>query len=105
VLPATHTRGLPRADERLALAEWLADAERKQKERELTVGTAVVVPSGLVRAFVAAMNFVRKPLAPRHQTASFADGVEWCCERLVEAGVPLSPEAERLRAAVAQVGT
>jgi hypothetical protein len=105
VLDATHTKRLPRAEDRQVLDAWLQDEERKKKERELTVGTAVVVPSSLVRAFVAAMNFVRKPLAPRYQTASFADGVEWCCARLVDAGVPLSPEAERLRAGVARDGT
>lgn len=97
VMDATETRRLPGARERELLAKWLQDEKRQQREREINVGAAVVVSSGLVRAFVAAIYFVRKPVTPQHWAATLEEGVEWACARLVDAGVPLTPEVERLR--------
>ncbi len=97
VLDASETRRLPDAKERQMLAEWLQDATRMQRERELDVGAAVVVPSSVVRAFVAAIYFVRKPAAPQRWTTDPAEAIEWACARLVEAGVSLNPEIDRLR--------
>jgi hypothetical protein len=98
VLDASAIRKLPGADERHALAEWLRDSKRLARERELSVAAAIIVPSAFVRAFVATMYFIRKPTAPQHLTATFGEGVEWVCRRLVEASVALSPDAEALRA-------
>ena len=97
VLDASETRRLPASKERQMLAEWLGDATRQQRERELDLGAAIVVPSPVVRAFVAAVYFVRKPVAPQHWTSDPADAIEWACGRLVEAGVPWNPEIDRLR--------
>jgi hypothetical protein len=96
VLDATDTRRLPGPKERQLLADWLGDAGRKERERELDVGSAVVVPSGVVRAFVAAVYFVRTPASPQHWTACIGDAIEWSCARLLEAGIALNPEIERL---------
>ena len=59
--------------------------------------------SGLVRAFVAAIYFVRKPVAPQHWTTDHGDAIEWACSRLAEAGVPLNPEIERLRTEATEI--
>jgi hypothetical protein len=101
VLDATDTKRLPSADARRALVDWMLDEARVARERALSVAAATVVPSGLVRAFVAALYFVRKPTAPQHWTPTLREGVEWTCARLVEAGIALTPEIERLRAEVA----
>jgi hypothetical protein len=105
VLDATETVRLPRASERQQLVDWMRDEARVKIERQLSVAAAIVVPSGLVRAFVAAMYFVRKPTAPQQWTATLAEGVEWACARLLEAGVALTPEIERLRGDVAARGS
>jgi hypothetical protein len=104
VLDATETRRLPGPREREALAAWLAEPMRRQLEREQNIGSALVNPSGIVRAFVAAIYFVRKPASPQHWVATLQEGVEWACARLVEAGVPLPPEVERVRADAATYG-
>jgi hypothetical protein len=102
VLDASETRRLPDAKERQMLAEWLGDERRRQRERDLDVGAAVVVPSSVVRAFVAAIYFVRKPVAPQHWTADPGEAIEWACARLLEAGVALNPEIDRLRSEAAR---
>ncbi len=97
VLDATQTRRLPGAKERQELSEWLRDPLRLRREKELDLGSAVVVPSGIVRAFVAAIYFVRKPEAPQHWTSGLHDAIEWSCARLVRAGLHLTPEIEQVR--------
>jgi hypothetical protein len=97
VLDASDTHRLPGPKEREILAEWLRDPMRAERERELNLGAAIVVRSGLVRAFVAALYFVRKPASAQHWTADPGDAIEWACARLVEAGIALNPEIERLR--------
>jgi hypothetical protein len=97
VLDATDTRRLPGPKERELLAEWLGDEERQKRERQLDVGSALVVRSGVVRAFVAALYFVRRPAAPHYWTASIEDAIEWSCTRLVEAGIALTQEIEGVR--------
>jgi hypothetical protein len=101
VLDATETRRLPGAKDRERLAEWLHDESRQRLERQLNLGAAVVVTSGLVRAFIAAIYFVRKPQTPQHWAASLKEGLEWTCARLVHAGVALTPEVERMLVEVA----
>ena len=102
MLDASETCRLPGPEEREALAEWLRDEARMQRERELDVGAAVVVRSGIVRAFVAAVYFVRKPAAPQRWTASWGEAIEWACGRLMEAGVALNEDIERLRTEAAR---
>ncbi len=87
----------PGAAERKSLVEWLAQDARLEKERRLTVGTAIVLTSGTMRAFVSAINWVRRPATPQVWTATQAEAVEWCCERLVEGGLQLTPAIAALR--------
>jgi hypothetical protein len=104
VLDATDVRRLPGPPERQALADWLANPERQRLEREQSIGSALVTQSGFLRAFVAAIYFVRKPTSPQHWVATLSEGVEWACARLVEAGVALPPEVELARASAAAYG-
>jgi hypothetical protein len=88
----------PGAPERKALIDWLGDDARLERERRLTVATGVVLTSGPMRAFVSALNWVRRPATPQIWTATQDEAIVWCRQRLVEAGVPLSPAASTLRA-------
>jgi hypothetical protein len=97
VLDATDVKRLPDSGTRRRLVEWMLDDEHVRCERALTVAVATVVPSSLVRAFVAAVYFVHPPCAPQQWSPSYAEGIEWTCARLVEAGIPLTPEIERMR--------
>jgi hypothetical protein len=98
VLDGSDIARLPGPEVRETLTSWMADEERRTKEKNLAVASAVVVPSGLVRAFVAAIYFVRKPHAPQKWTETLPEGLDWACARLVEAGIALTPEIEKLRA-------
>jgi hypothetical protein len=51
-----------------------------------------------MRAFVSAINWVRRPSTPQIWTATQEEAIDWCCQRLVEAGVVLSSATSTLRA-------
>src|SRR5580700_10614492 len=68
VLDGSAIARLPGPEVREALTSWMANEARQVKEKRFAVASAVVVPSGLVRAFVAAIYFVRKPHAPQKWT-------------------------------------
>jgi hypothetical protein len=88
----------PGASERKVLIDWLGDDARIERERRLTVATAVVLTSGPMRAFVSAINWVRRPNTPQIWTATRAEAVDWCRERLLDAGIALPPAVGALRA-------
>jgi hypothetical protein len=100
VLDGTEIARLPGPAERQRLVAWMGDEAHQERERRLSVAAAVVVPSGLVRAFVAAIYFVRKPLAPQKWTETLREGVDWACGQLEEGGVALTPEIEAFRAGI-----
>jgi hypothetical protein len=79
------------------LTDWMGDARREARERELTLGSAVVLTSGPMRAFVSAINWIRRPATPQVWVGTTRDAIEWCCDRLVEGGMPLTSAIEALR--------
>lgn len=84
--------------ERKMLTDWLAEEQRQKSVREHNLGTAIVLTSGPMRAFMSALNWVRRPSTPQVWKATTAEGVDWCCECLARARVPLTPAIEALRA-------
>ena len=88
----------PGTVERKALLDWVGNESRVATERRLSVATGLVLTSGPMRAFVSALNWVTRPASPQKVTATQEEAVEWCCERLQEAGIPLSPAIGALRA-------
>src|SRR5262249_49234066 len=84
----------PGTGETKMLTDWMADERRVARERELTVGSAVVLTSGPMRAFVSAINWIRRPATPQVWVATPREAVEWCCDRLVGAGLGLTPAIE-----------
>jgi hypothetical protein len=87
----------PGVAERKVLTDWLGDDARVERERRLTVATAVVLTSGPMRAFVSAINWVRRPSTPQKWWATQPEAVEWCCELLVGEGVALPASVGALR--------
>ncbi len=98
VVDGSAIEKFPGSVERKMLTDWLTDEARVEKERRLTVATAVVVTSGPMRALLSAINWIGRPVAPQIAVATQAEAVEWCCARLTEAGVALTPAASTLRA-------
>jgi hypothetical protein len=98
VVDCSAVTKFPGAPERKVLTDWLGNEVRAEKERRLTVATAVVLTSGPMRAVVSAINWVRRPATPQIWTATRQEAVDWCRARLVEAGVPLTGATSTLRA-------
>jgi hypothetical protein len=77
----------PGALERKTLVDWMGNETRVATERRLSVATGLVLPSGTMRAFMSALNWVNRPVTPQKITATRQEAIDWCCERLREAGV------------------
>jgi hypothetical protein len=87
----------PGSLERKVLMDWVGNEARIEKERRLTVATGLVLTSGPMRAFVSAINWVSRPVTPQIVTATQEEAVEWCCARLHQAGIALTPAIGALR--------
>jgi hypothetical protein len=96
VIDTTAISKFPAAPARQVLSDWVGDPRRVEREQALTVGTALVIASGPLRALMAAVNMARQNATPQHWTATLPDAVEWARKRLVEEHVPLTPGAEAL---------
>jgi hypothetical protein len=88
----------PGTFERKMLSEWLSAPGRVEKEKRYTAGTGVVLTSGPMRAMMAAIMWVSPPVTPQIWKATVPDAFEWCYQRLVEAGLPITEAIEAARA-------
>jgi hypothetical protein len=86
----------PDAVARARIGEYMK--ARTFAEATFTTGNAVIMASAAVRATLTAINWIRRPLTPQYLVGNFPDALEWCCGRLAENGVALTPAIEVLRA-------
>jgi len=94
----SSTVRFPGAVERKMLAEWLGQPGRTENEKLYTVGAAIVLTSGPMRALMSAIRWINPPTSPQVWPATEAEAFEWCCEQLVNAGIPLTHDLEAARA-------
>ena len=103
VIDTTPLTRLPDAVERKRIAEWMQ--HRVAAEALYNRGNGLVVGSVASRAAITAINWLRKPVNPQAVFATRVEAADWCCARLVESGIALTPAirercaAERLKAA------
>jgi hypothetical protein len=88
----------PAAAERKMLSDWMSSPGRPEKERLYTIGTAIVLTSGPMRAMMSAISWVSPPMSLQVWKATSHEGFEWCYQRLVEAKVPITDALEAARA-------
>ncbi|HEY2514774.1 MAG TPA: hypothetical protein VGI39_28105 [Polyangiaceae bacterium] len=86
----------PDALERSHLGECMK--VRTFAEASYNLGNAVILRSATARTVLTAVNWVRRPVTAQQLVGTFAEALEWCCGRLAQAGIPLSPAIEMLRA-------
>ena len=97
VIDCSGVAKFPGAVERKMLTDWLSDEQRAARERQTSVGSALVLTSGTMRAVVSAMYWIKRPTTPQVWKGTSAEAIDWCCERLREGGVSLTPAIETLR--------
>ncbi len=84
--------------ERKMLSEWTSSPGRREKEKLYTIGTAIVLTSGPMRAMMSAITWVSPPATVQVWKATTQEAIEWCCERLAEAQIPVTAAIEAARA-------
>jgi hypothetical protein len=94
----THIVKFPGSAERKMLSEWMSSPGRNEKEKLYTLGTAVVLTSGPMRAMMSAISWVSPSASLQAWKATTQEGFDWCCQRLVEAKIPLTAAIEAARA-------
>jgi len=99
VIDTTALSGFPNAIERHRLVDGMH--KRNFAEKAYNVGNGVVIVSAASRAVLTAVTWLRPPVTTQHLVGNVAAAVEWCCGRLIAAGVPLTPEIEALRSKAA----
>jgi hypothetical protein len=98
VTDASLVARFPGTLERKALLDWVGSEARIETARGLSIATGLVLPSGPMRAFMSAINWVRRPTTPQRVTSSLEEAIEWCGERLQEAGLTSPAAFAALRA-------
>jgi hypothetical protein len=98
VVDCTSVVKFPGAAERKTLTDWMRRPERLEQERAYTIATAIVLASGPMRALLAAVQWISPPATPQALKATQVEAVEWCCERLQDAGLPINLAISSLRA-------
>ena len=94
----THIVKFPGPVERKMLSEWTSRPARREKEMLYTIGTAIVLTSGPMRAMMSAITWVSPPATVQVWKATTQEAIEWCSERLVEAKIPVTEAIEAARA-------
>jgi hypothetical protein len=89
VIDTTPLTRFPDALERKRIAEWMT--KRIAAEALYNLGNGLVIDSVPARAAITAINWLRRPVNPQAVFSSRWEAVDWCCERLLDAGIDLSP--------------
>jgi hypothetical protein len=101
VVDTLPVKGVPGASWRKDITQWTRDARTLNNERKFNAGSAIVLSSGLVRGVFVALGWMWKPASPITVAATLREGVDWCCDRLSNSGVPRSPKLLALQQSLA----
>jgi len=97
VIDTTPLTRFPDAIERKRIADWMT--KRVAAEALYNRGNGLVIDSVAARAAITAINWLRTPVNPQAVFASRWEAVDWCCARLVDAGIALTPAIRERRTA------
>jgi len=100
VVDITAVAKIPAAPARRLFTDWVASAQRAERERAFMVASALVTSSGPLRALTSAILLIRPPLVQQQWAATLAEGVEWTRQCLLKEGIALSAAAEAQCAAM-----
>ncbi len=80
-------KSAPNATQRKILNDFAV--ERHQETLDRALGTVFVVRSTIIRSAFTAMDWIYKRPTPTGYTPRLTEGLEWCEDRLREAGVDM----------------
>lgn len=93
------------ARERRALGQWADSPRVREMSRELCVGSATITRSAIARGALTALLWVWKPASPHHVSATSADAVDWCLQRMSDTQLRLpAPRDVVRREAIRRLG-
>jgi hypothetical protein len=95
LMDCRNIRSFPDAKNRTRLGLYMK--ERTFAEAAYNCGNALITSSAIVRGVMTAMHWVRPPVTKHGFFATFDESLLWCCVRLREARVELSPAILELR--------
>jgi hypothetical protein len=97
VVDTTSLSRFPSAVERQTIAKWMT--ERTLAEARYNLGNALVMQSPAARAAFTAIQWIRQPVTAHYTAATTVAAIDWCCERLRQAFIPVPAPVAELRAA------
>jgi hypothetical protein len=97
LVDTTALTGFPNAVERQRIGQLMN--ARNFAEGAYALGYAVVMASATARSVYTAILWLRPPPVPQVIVGDFRAALDWCCTRLGEAGLSLTPRIEALRVA------
>jgi hypothetical protein len=100
LVDATAMQNMPSARWRRGLTDWANDPRVLAETRRYSVGTALLIASPLARGVYTALLWLWKPPTPHYAAATMSAAIEWCCQRLTLAAVPLGAALEAQRASL-----
>lgn len=87
-------RGIPGAAERKAIADWMRRIEPQMRRH--CVGAGNLIRSSVVRGAMTAIYWLFEPPVPQHYPATLDEGLDWCVQRLADAGIDARTHATQL---------
>ena len=88
---------MPGPSWRRELTDWTSHPTVQLNSARYNVATAVIVPSALARGVLTAIGWLWKPASPVRGFAAPAEAIDWCCDLLLKAKIPPSPQLVELK--------
>jgi hypothetical protein len=103
IIDTRPVKAMPDAKCRKALGEWLRDPAVNAATVQFNVGAATIVSSEVQRLTLTAVGWVWKSPSPQTAVRTMREAIEFCCDKLERAGVPLGGPLRELRQSLSKV--
>jgi hypothetical protein len=100
LIDTRRVQAMPSARWRRGITEWANDRRVWIDTHRYGVGTALFIASPLARGVYTALLWFWKPPNAHFVAPSMMAAVDWCCQRLTQAGVALSADLLTRRASI-----
>jgi hypothetical protein len=95
IIDTTALLSFPDARQRQYLGQCMST--RTFAEATYNLGNAVIILSAPARMVLTAVNWIRRPVTAQHMVGTFGEALDWCCGRIGQGGIAVSPAIAALR--------